>query len=96
MVWQPPQRPTWALRLIEHGEAVGGPGNLVSLELEELLETARRSTGLSDFGGEDWLEHCEVFVRALEDESDLHLAGRVLANTQPYRIGKQAVTIERV
>jgi hypothetical protein len=82
MAWQPPRRPVWVERLIEHGKAVGGAAKLVSLDPEELLETAKGSTGLDDFGGEDWREHYRVFLRALEDESDLHLAGRVLARTE--------------
>jgi len=82
MAWQAPRRPIWVERLIEHGEAVGGAANLVSLDPEELIATAKASTGLGDFGGDAWREHYEVFVRALEEESDLHLAGRVLARTE--------------
>jgi hypothetical protein len=82
MAWRPPQRPIWVERLIEHGEAVGGARNLVSLDPEELVAAATRSTGLADFGGVDWREHFEVFVRALEEESRLHLAGRIVARTE--------------
>lgn len=85
MTWSPPARPQWVERLIEHGEAAGGAGNLVSLGPDELVGTAARSTGLSDFGGESWREHFEVFVRALEEESDLHLLGRLIVRTEIIR-----------
>jgi len=82
MAWRPPQRPTWVDRLIEHGEAAGDARSLVSLDPDELVATASRTTGLSDFGGTAWREHYDVFVRALEEESHLHLVGRILARTE--------------
>jgi hypothetical protein len=82
MIWTPPPRPVWAERLIEHGEAAGGAQNLVSLDAGELLETAMASTGLSDFGGDAWRTHFDVLLRALEDESHLHLAGRLMVRTE--------------
>jgi hypothetical protein len=85
MTWQPPQRPRWAERLIEHGCAIGGAANLVSLDPDELVETAGRSTGLSDFGGDAWREHYQVLSRALEEESSLHLVGRVLVRMELLR-----------
>jgi hypothetical protein len=82
MVWQPPERPRFLQRLIEHGEAVGGASNLVSLDAEELIDVARASCGLSDFGGAAWREPYHIFLRALEDESELHLVGRLVARTE--------------
>jgi hypothetical protein len=85
--WKPPARPAWVERLIAHGEAVGGAANLVSLEAEDLLATARRSTDLADFGAGDgaWRTHYERFVRALHEESELHLAGRILVRSELLR-----------
>ena len=85
--WLPPARPAWVERLIAHGEAVGGAENLVSLEAQELLATARRSTGLDDFGGSEgaWQSHFERLLRALHEESDLHLAGRILVRSELLR-----------
>ncbi len=83
MSWQPPKRPRWAQRLIEYGNAVGGPANLVSLAPDDLLEVAMSSTGLTDFGGDDgWRAHFHVLLRALEEESDLHLIGRTMVRTE--------------
>ena len=74
MTWKPPQRPRWLERLNAHGAAVGDPRVLVPLDPEELLETARRSTGLDDFGGDEWRAHFELFTAALEREARMHLA----------------------
>jgi hypothetical protein len=85
MSWTPPRRPVWAERLIAHGEAVGGAECLVSLEADELLETAMGSARLCDFGGDTWRAHFEVLITALEEESQLHLVGRLLARTELLR-----------
>ncbi len=85
MSWQPPERPRWVERLIAHGDAVGGAENLVSLDAEEIIATAERTTGLSDFGEGDWRAHYDAFMRALESESDLHLAGRITTRTELVR-----------
>lgn len=82
MSWTPPPRPRWVERLIAHGEAVGGAEHLVPLDADDLLATAQRTTGLADFGGDGWREPFAVLVRALEEESDLHLVGRLLARTE--------------
>lgn len=82
MAWTAPKRPRWAERLIAHAESVGGAERLVSLAAEELIETAERSTGLSDFGGEQWREHFSVLIHSLEEQSKLHLLGRVLVRTE--------------
>ncbi len=82
MSWTPPRRPIWVERWIAHGEAVGGPANLVSLEPAELLDVARRSTGLEDFGGDAWRKHFAVFLAAAEAEAGLHLPGRTLLRTE--------------
>src|SRR5512134_1693985 len=78
MTWKPPQRPRWVERLNAHGVAVGGAAALVSLDPDELCATARRSTGLDDFGGDEWRAHFELFTAALEREARMHLAGRLL------------------
>ncbi len=82
MSWTPPARPRWVERLIAHGEAVGGPERLVSLSGEDLLEEARSSTGLAEFGDGDWQTHFEVLLHALEEEAGLHLPGRLIARTE--------------
>jgi len=85
MSWTPPKRPIWAERLIAHGEAVGGPEHLISLEADDLLRQASTSTGLGDFEGNGWRTHFDVLLRALEDEAQLHLLGRLLVRTELLR-----------
>jgi hypothetical protein len=82
MSWTPPERPVWLQRLLAHGDAVGGADRLVSLEPDELLATAMRDTGLADFGGDTWRPHFDVLIRALTQESDLHLVGRIVVRSE--------------
>jgi hypothetical protein len=59
--------------------ALGGPAarRLVHLEQEELLETARRRTGLDDFGEPSFHEPLRVLLGALEREAGLSAFGRI-------------------
>ncbi len=83
MAWIPPERPGWLERLIAHGPAVGDAAQLVSLEPQELIDSAIASTGgLDDFGSADsadWRKWFELLVHSLETESSLHVVGRLLA-----------------
>jgi len=83
--WRPPPRPAWVERLNAHGAAVGDAASLVSLDPDELLDTAARGTGLADFGGESWRTHYDVLLDALARESQLHLAGRLVTRTELLR-----------
>ena len=83
--WIPPARPAWVERLIAHGDAVGGAEHLIPLEADALLETARRSTGLQDFGPGEWQTHYERFVRSLREESGLHVVGRTMVRMELLR-----------
>lgn len=86
MKWAPPARPEWAENLIAHGEALGGADQLISLSPQSLIGRAREATGLEDFGPDsDWRPHLEVLCDALERESDLNLAGRVVTGTEILR-----------
>jgi len=86
----PPERPGWLDRLIAHGPAVGGAEYLVSLDAQELIDTAIASTGgLDDFGDDfddvDWRKWYELLVCSLDTESSLHLAGRLMARHDVLR-----------
>jgi hypothetical protein len=50
----------------------------IRLDADELLEAAQRSTGLDDFGGEEFLTPYRIFLRACESEARLHALGRML------------------
>lgn len=74
--WQPPERPEWLLRFLEETKSWNAKA-VVPLTPQELIETAKRNTGLEDFGGSDWREPFEILLRAIEDEAELHLFGRL-------------------
>jgi len=52
---------------------------LVSLEEGDLLDAARRATGLDDFGDDDFREPLRRLLFCLEHEADLTLVGRIAA-----------------
>jgi hypothetical protein len=83
--WRPPPRPAWVERLLAHGEAVGGAAHLVRLDPEELVATAVASVSHDDFGPPSWRPHYDVLLDAIERESDLHLAGRIVTKTEVLR-----------
>lgn len=75
--WQPPERPNWVRRINEEGECMDIRG-VVPLDEASLLNAAMSSTGLSDFGEDKkWLEAFRVFIKALEEEANLNLMGRL-------------------
>jgi hypothetical protein len=53
-----------------------------SLDAETLLERARRSTGLSDFGPDTFREPLRRLIASLEEDAGLHALGRTIAATQ--------------
>jgi len=88
MVWTPPPRPEWVEELNAFGRQLGSPAALVRLAEPSLLDAAREQAGLDDFGDVDssaWREGLGVFVRALEDEADLNLLGRLMARNDLVR-----------
>jgi len=83
MGWTPPQREPWVDKLNAYGRGLGDDGrSLVSLRAEDLLAAARAATGLDD-AGDDWFrEPMERLCAALDEEAELHLAGRVRARAE--------------
>jgi hypothetical protein len=75
--WQPAPRPEWVARLNEEGEILKSR-SIVPLDEASLLAEARRNTGLADFGDDGWIDHFRVLIRAIEDEAQLTLMGRIL------------------
>ena len=55
--------------------------SLVPLQADELMATARRNTGFSDFGGGQWEEGFRTFLKALEQDAELHLLGRLMTRS---------------
>ena len=85
MVWSPKPRPEWVTELNAFGNRLGSPAALVALDETSLLDGARLATGLDDFGDDGWREGFGTFRRALEEEADLHLLGRIQARNDIVR-----------
>ena len=85
---KPLVHPQWVSRLNLFGDAVGDPAHLVRLDADEILRTARQSTGLDDFGNSDWPgweETYRRFAACLDREAELHLLGRLSTRAEVLR-----------
>jgi len=82
---KPIPRPEWVEGINREGrfwERAGMFAEMVPLDARSLLESARRITGLDDFGQDDWREPFDVFLKALEDEARLNLMGRLATRSE--------------
>jgi Sulfotransferase family len=75
--WRPAPRPDWVAKINEEGRHLD-IRSLVPMDADSLMARAQRNTGLKDFGSDDWREPFAVLTRALEEESDLNLVGRLM------------------
>jgi hypothetical protein len=81
-------RPDWVRRLNLFGPAVGDPALLVGLDPDGLLDAARASTGLDDFGdalGDDWEKPFRAVLSAMETNAGLTVIGRLSARAEVLR-----------
>lgn len=78
--WTPPARPDWLAKLNQEGRGMD-IASLVPLRARELLDTAMANTGLSDFGKDDWREPFEILVKAINEEAELNLFGRLMTRS---------------
>jgi hypothetical protein len=70
------------------GDSVGGADKLISLDPDELVQTAIRSTdGLTDFGSfdGDWRARFESLITELETSGALHAVGRLMTRQEMLR-----------
>ena len=94
MQWKPPPRPQWVDYLNKMGDAIGGAAALASIDAEELINTARRTTGLKDFGPEDWQQPFAVLVDAINGEAQLNAVGQIMTRTELLRALQNRLRIE--
>jgi hypothetical protein len=78
--WKPPPRPDWVRRINEEGACLD-LRSVVPLDEDSLIGHARKNTGLSDFGSDDWYEPFRTFIKALDEESELTLVGRLMTRS---------------
>ena len=79
-VWQPPRYPDWVERINGEGDGMDIE-SMVPLDADNLISSAVRGTGLRDFGVPDWEEPFRVLSRALDEEAELSLLGRLMARS---------------
>jgi hypothetical protein len=91
--WTPPPRPEWVQKINEEGECMNIRG-VVPLDEESLLNSAMEATGLSDFGADDWREPFRIFIKALEDEAQLNLMGRIRTRSEILQILEARLQVE--
>lgn len=91
--WQPPARPDWLAAIIDESRHMD-PAAIVPLDAENLIDTARRRTGLSEFGADDWREPFEVLTRSLDKDADLHLFGRIMTRNELLNLLEARLRIE--
>ena len=91
--WKPPPRPDWVQRINEEGTCMNVSG-VVPLDEESLLNLAMRATGLSDFGADDWREPFGILVKAMEEEAEMHLMGRIRTRSELLQLLEARLQIE--
>ena len=78
--------PEWVRRLNLFGDAVGDPNHLISLDADELLAVAQRSTGLADSSSDDdWETGYRQLVEHLDARAGLTVLGRLSARAEIIR-----------
>jgi hypothetical protein len=90
--------PDWVRRLNLFGDAVGDPRLLASLDAEELLATARASTGLDDLGEAEWPGWTDTYNRmlaAIDGEAQLHTLGRVVTRAEVLKVLQTWLRLQR-
>ena len=91
--WRPPDRPEWVQRINDEGRWMDIK-SLVPLDPESLLSTAQRNTRLSDFGDESWREPFMIIARALDEEANLNLMGRMMCRSDMLHFLEGRLLIE--
>jgi hypothetical protein len=79
-LWTAPPHPQWLSDVNREGSYMDLAA-VVPLDEASLLAHAQRSCGLDDFGDELWREPFRVLIKALEEEAQLTLMGRLMARS---------------
>ncbi len=79
--WVPPARADWAEALNAEGRGMDIRG-MVPLDADSLIATATQATGLADFGEGGWEEPFRVLMRAIDEEAELNLTGRLMCRAE--------------
>jgi len=79
------ETPTWVRRLNYCGAAAGSAKHMIGLDADTLMQVARTTTGLTDFGNGKWEEPYRTLLASIEAEVALHTLGRVLTYSYVVR-----------
>lgn len=89
------QRPRWVDSLNASARNLGaGAASVVSLDEVDILRAAADASGSSDFGDAWFREPLGVLLRALEEEAEVTLLGRIFARTEIQRALQNRLAIE--
>lgn len=75
----------WARYINEYGSCFG-VADMLSLDRDRLLATARARTGLADFGDDAFMQPFELLLKGLEEEAQLTVLGRFYAIADMLRV----------
>jgi len=78
--WTVPPRPKWLAALNREGEHLDLK-SVVPLDQDSLIESARRATGLDDFGKDHWREPFACLCRDIDGPAQLTLMGRLMTRS---------------
>ena len=92
-IWEPAPRPEWVERINAEGRGMDSK-SVVPLDEQSLIEHAKANTGLSDFGEDDWYEPFKVLIKALDEEAELNLMGRLMTRSEMLNYLEQRLQIE--
>src|SRR4051794_11813116 len=81
------QRPDWVRRVNAMAEAAGSADSVMPIAAGELIDRARRTTGIDEFvdlGDGDWESRLRALVDAIH-HADLHVVGRLMTREELLR-----------
>lgn len=86
----------WVANINALGKGLGDEGrSLISLDPSAIIAAARQNTGLDDLGEDDWfVEPLHVLCKALEEEAQLTLLGRLMARHEIQLLLQNRLRIE--
>lgn len=79
-------RPDWVRRINLFGLAAGSEAELLPLDADALMASARRTARLDDFGDMPWEEAFRRLVAALDGEARLNTLGRLMCRAEILRM----------
>ncbi len=86
----------WVASVNALGKGLGDDGrSMISLDPDSIVSAARQNTGLADFGEDDWfVEPLHALCKALEEEAQLTLLGRLMARHEIQVLLQNRLRIE--